>query len=158
MPYFAVIFLVTFFALSRWMNPLGALVVLLVLAGAVAFLIWRRRRDAKLKWYGEQYENIYVYSLHPDDDTLIERKREHEEWLQRASNKLGVQVRIIVFRDHLHPNESWEEEWPNRLALEIRADREERHLELHEQQGADWYLREVKCQKGIVYEHEQAKS
>ncbi len=110
--------------------------------------------------FKQQVHNLYVYSLEPGDDTVVQRFWEALDFLKFVGNEHGVTVYLIIFRDacifsarwksdgKLHEERRWREEgstfetWDEfRAFVEqfIREDNDRRLRQLRaDDEGREW--------------------
>lgn len=82
-----------------------------------------------LKAYGNYTENIYVYSLHEQDNTVRKRAQHERTMLDTAGNRLGVEVVAIYYQDAEYRNETWEQ-FEQRRDETILQDKQKRALHI----------------------------
>jgi len=80
------------------------------------------RERLKVIAFKQQVHNLYVFSLEPEDDTVVARFREAVEFLKQVENEHGVTVYLVIFHDacifsarwksdgKLHEERRWREE------------------------------------------------
>lgn len=67
----------------------------------------QRKYTNELKKYAALTEPIFVFSLHPGDQTVRKRANAHRQLLLESGNKWDIQVYEYYFQEAGHVTENW---------------------------------------------------